>query len=64
MPQVTVNITRAGLVKMDAQGFTGTSCADATEQLELVLGGGVRKRDRKPEYHMPTGVQVDNKLTF
>lgn len=64
MEQVIVNISRAGSVTIDAEGYTGTSCASATEQLELVLGGGSRKRETKPEYHMPAGQQASNKLTF
>lgn len=64
MAQVDVTISPAGKVKFDAVGFEGASCDSATEQLELVLGGGARKRENKPEYHMPSGVRANNKLTF
>ena len=62
--QVVIDISRAGVVTIDAQGYQGTSCANATEQLELVLGGGAKKRETKPEYHMPAGQHGNNKLTF
>lgn len=66
MPEVIeVNISAAGSVKIDAQGFTGNGCAKATERLELVLGGGSRKQDKKPEYHMPASSQSNhNQMKF
>lgn len=64
MEQVEIAISPAGKVTIDAQGYSGTSCTEATEQLELVLGGGSRKRETKPEYHMPAGNTTQNKLTF
>lgn len=63
--QVVVNISPAGLVSVDAQGFTGTSCDKATEFVELTLGGsGSRKRENKPEYHLPESGVVHGKMTF
>lgn len=50
---VIIDISPAGSVKLDAQGFRGASCTKATEQLELVLGGGNAKKKRKPEYSLP-----------
>lgn len=63
--QVVVNVSACGVVAIDAQGFQGNSCDGATEHLELVLGGsGAKKRDNKPEYHMPAGSTVGTRLTF
>lgn len=50
---------------MDAQGFTGQGCAAATQELELLLNGGTRKRKEKPEFFAPgVSTQQGNKLTF
>lgn len=60
---INVNISPAGNVTIDAQGFTGNNCAKATEQLELVLGGG-GKRTKKPEFHAPSSQSTNNRLQF
>lgn len=63
--QIIINISPAGNVKMDAQGFTGQGCAAATQELELLLNGGTRKRKEKPEFFAPgVSTQQGNKLTF
>jgi hypothetical protein len=65
MKTITIDITPAGTVTVDAQGFQGCGCAEATEQIELILGGGQRKRKEKPEYYAPAATgQQTNKLTF
>lgn len=52
--QILVRISKYGDTKIDAEGFTGTSCVEATQAIELALGGG-GKRDLKPEYDEPEG---------
>lgn len=65
MQTITVDITPAGSVTIDAKGFTGGSCAKATEQLEVVLGGdGAKKKKKKPEFFSPAGNKTGQKLTF
>lgn len=61
---VTVDITPAGNVVIEANGFQGCGCTKATEQIELVLGGGQRKKTPKPEMHAPETTAHTNKLTF
>lgn len=51
--EIIIDISPGGGVKIDAKGFTGKSCTEATEQIELVLGGGTVKRKDKPEYYAP-----------
>lgn len=65
MPEVIIDISPAGSVKVDAQGFQGKSCTEATEQIEIVLGGAQAKKKHKPEYYAPAvaGTQA-NKMTF
>lgn len=63
--QVIIDITAAGSVKVEAQGFKGVGCDKATEQIEIAIGGvGVKKKTKKPEYYAGAGQKNDNKLTF
>ena len=58
----TVKVDKFGRVKIDAEGFTGTACVEATQAVELALGGG-GKRETKPEYDQPAeagGETVEN----
>lgn len=51
---ITIDIAADGTVSIDAEGFTGNSCAIATKQLEYALaGGGKVKKDEKPEFYSP-----------
>lgn len=64
-PSVTVEISPAGSVKIDAQGFKGGACAKATESLEVALGGdGPKKTKKKPEFFQSPSTAVKGKLTF
>ena len=63
--EIVIEVTPAGTVTIDANGFTGSSCAKATEQIELVLGGGQVKKDKKPEFFAPpVNNNQANKMTF
>jgi hypothetical protein len=65
MKQVIVDISPAGSVKVEAQGFNGVGCDKATEQIEIVLGGvGTRKKKRKPEFFASPSTKAGTKLTF
>lgn len=61
--QIVVDISPAGNVKFDAQGFKGCGCEEATQALVLTLGGEA-EATRKPEYSMPASTAQANKLTF
>jgi hypothetical protein len=63
--QIVIDISPAGSVKVDAQGFNGVGCAKATEMIEVAIGGaGQKKKTKKPEYYAPTGQNANNKLAF
>lgn len=52
--QIVITIHRDGSSVVDAQGFQGKGCADATRGLELALAGGdsENKTDRKkPDFY-------------
>lgn len=53
MPQVRVTFTKAGGVKVDAEGFKGDSCEKATAFLDDLFGEPT-DRSYKPEYHETT----------
>lgn len=50
MEQINVDIAPDGGVKIDAAGFSGPDCEQATRFLEDALGTTMQKR-KKPEYH-------------
>lgn len=63
--QIVIDITPAGSVKVDAQGFNGVGCAKATEMIEVAIGGsGAKKSKKKPEYFVPGGQANSNKNVF
>jgi hypothetical protein len=66
MRQLIVNITPAGSVHIDAQGFQGKGCAEATEKLEVVLGGGAapKSKKKKPEFFASPSTKAGQKQTF
>ncbi len=49
MPQVIIDITPDGETTVEAQGFHGAQCTDATRAIERALGKTV-KDVKKPEY--------------
>ena len=56
--RVVVTIEADGTTSVDAQGFRGKGCAEATEQLAVALGGPSRDKSddrRKPEYFATKG---------
>lgn len=63
--QIVIDISPAGSVKVDAQGFNGVGCAKATEMIEIAIGGaGVKKKKPKPEYYQGGGQANHNKNVF
>lgn len=50
MKSIEVIITKSGEVQIEASGFTGTACEQATEKLREALGQTTRD-DKKPEYY-------------
>jgi hypothetical protein len=54
---VTMTISPAGRVVIDAEGFEGCGCEEATAAIELVLGGAAKK-DHKPEYYASPAVNT------
>ena len=65
MRSITVDITPAGSVKVEAHGFKGKGCAEATEQIEIVLGGaGAKTKKKKPEFFAAPTIGQTIKRTF
>lgn len=63
--QIVIDVSPSGVTKLELNGFEGTSCVDATEQLEIVIGGqGSKKKDFKPEFSMPASGHQENKSVF
>lgn len=63
--EIVIDISAAGTAKLEANGFNGVGCAEATQEIEIALGGGAgKKTDKKPEYFAPASTSAGNKLTF
>ena len=58
---VEVTIEPTGAIKIDAGGFKGADCEQATRYLEEALGT-VAVKQRKPEYHQSRIVIHQQKL--
>lgn len=50
MKEIVVTVTPDGGVEIEAAGFRGKGCLEATEWLEKLLGE-TKERKFKPEYH-------------
>lgn len=53
MKQIKITIDPMGVPKVDAIGFKGANCADATKVIEKALAGGAGEMSQvmKPEWH-------------
>ena len=52
MKKIEVTIGLDGSVHMDAQGFTGKTCEEATDKLKILIGGNTES-SKKPDYYAP-----------
>lgn len=50
---VTLSFDTLGNSKVDANGFTGNSCADATKSFISLLSAKEVEDTKKPEYGLP-----------
>lgn len=60
---IVIDISPAGTTKIEANGFNGCGCTEATEKIELVLGGG-QKKTPKPEMYSPATTAQSITRTF
>jgi hypothetical protein len=58
--QIEVTVSPQGVVTIEAKGFNGCGCTEATAPLEVVLGGAKAKpkRNYKPEFSLPNTAQT------
>lgn len=50
--EIVTRIDKLGNIKVDANGFVGNTCADATKNYLLAVGGS-QNETKKPEYYQP-----------
>ena len=53
MKQITISFDVLGNSNLDAEGFTGTSCEDATKNYLEALNAKKSDDTKKPEYSLP-----------
>lgn len=52
MKKAKIVINEDGTTDIDLlEGFGGSSCAETSKQIELILGGGQVAQKEKPEYY-------------
>jgi len=49
-PTIEITVSPSGDISINALGFAGADCEQATRYLEEALGA-IETRERKPEYH-------------
>lgn len=64
MQQININISPAGNTVIDACGFTGTGCIEATQQIEIVLGGQGKKVDKPEQFKPPISTEQHQQMKF
>jgi hypothetical protein len=52
MGKLKIDIDLEGTLKVDADGFSGVSCKDATKALDAVFAGATTDTTEKPEMAM------------
>lgn len=63
--QLVIEISAAGSVSIDAQGFNGQGCEKATQAIEIAINGeAVKSKKKKPEYYAGSGGKAVTKQTF
>lgn len=58
---IEVIVSASGELKIDAVGFKGADCEQATKFLEVALGI-VGQKTRKPEYHLRTVTKAKQRI--
>ncbi len=58
---IEVIVTPTGEIKIDAVGFKGADCEQATKFLEVALGV-VNGKTKKPEYHQTRTAKPQQKV--
>ncbi len=58
---IEIVIAPTGQIQIDAVGFKGPDCEQATAFLELALGT-VKERVRKPEYHQVSRTKTQQRI--
>lgn len=62
---VKVSVGPDGVIKFEADGFTGSSCETATAFLEQALAGKASDKTLKPSYYeTDTNISDEIKLRF
>ncbi|MCH8148980.1 MAG: DUF2997 domain-containing protein [Planctomycetes bacterium] len=60
MPQIIIDIKPDGQTTVDAQGYNGTQCKDATKAIEKALGV-TTKDETKPELSQSAKQKADQR---
>lgn len=59
---IIIEVAPGGKVTVEAEGFTGKTCTEATAFIEQALGPPAAKRRTKAAYHQPVKTNLRTKL--
>lgn len=59
---IEITLNPDGTVKIEAQGYKGNTCEQATAFLEEALGMSKTNRRKKPEYHQTNKTGAQQKI--
>ena len=62
LEQVDITIGTDGKIHIETSGFSGSSCLDATEDLEALLGNLILEREQTAEASERTAGQTAEKI--
>lgn len=64
MRKIKIKIDGMGTPTIEAEGFNGGDCTQATEGIERALGGAQDARNYKPEYYNEGDNQQENHISW
>jgi hypothetical protein len=59
---IIIEVAPGGKVTVEADGFTGKTCVEATAFIEQALGPPASKRRTKPAYNQPVKTNLRTKI--
>lgn len=63
-PHLSIKISPAGTVDIEAFNCTGEQCVDASQPIEIVLGGNQKREDKPERFATPQSTEQAIRQNF